>query len=193
MTAGFFAVSGSAGSPWAMSAGRVHPVVQPNARYRQVVHPGMGSGVAFVAADEIENFPLIANADLPESEPAVAPTGGPSSPWGRATGRVSRVFRRWGPPRLRRRAAASTSRPCRGGGAIPPSRSFWDGPGPSRGGCAPVRSPRQRESAKLVIECHSKTSCSSARSAFITTRSRAPQVRTSDASLRAVSRRTRIS
>jgi len=89
-----------------MTAGGLHLIMKPNARYLQVVHPGMVSGVAFVTAYEIENFHATANDDLPEPEYAVAPSGDPSSPWGRATGRLSRAFRRWVPPMLRRRAAA---------------------------------------------------------------------------------------
>lgn len=80
--------------------------MKPNARYLQVVHPGMVSGVAFVTAYEIENFHATANDDLPEPEYAAAPAGSQSSPWARATGRLSGAFRRLVPRTLRRKAAA---------------------------------------------------------------------------------------
>jgi len=89
-----------------MSAGRLHLIMKHNTRYLQVVHPGMVSGVAFVTAYEIENFHAAANDDLPEPEFSGASSGSPSSPWARATGRLSGAFRRLIPRKLRRKAAA---------------------------------------------------------------------------------------
>jgi len=77
-----------------------------NARYLRVVHPGMVSGVAFVTAYEIENFHATANDDLPAPVFAVTPAGSQSSPWARATGRLSGAFRRLVPQPLRRKAVA---------------------------------------------------------------------------------------
>jgi hypothetical protein len=89
-----------------MFAGRLHLIMKHNNQYLQVVHPGMVSGVAFVTAYEIENFHATANDDLPEPIYAVASPGLQSSPWARATERLSGVFRRFVPHSLRRKAAA---------------------------------------------------------------------------------------
>jgi hypothetical protein len=89
-----------------MSVRRLHLIMKHNNRYLQVVHPGMVSGVAFVTAYEIENFHATANDDLPETVLASAPSGSPSGPWARATGRLSGAFRRLVPQTLRRKAAA---------------------------------------------------------------------------------------
>lgn len=89
-----------------MTAGRLHLIMKHNNRYLQVVHPGMVSGVAFVTAYEIENFHATANDDLPEPEYAAATSGLQTSPWARATERLSGVFRRLVPHLLRRKAAA---------------------------------------------------------------------------------------
>ncbi|MCX6951912.1 MAG: hypothetical protein NTV51_07075 [Verrucomicrobia bacterium] len=77
-----------------------------NTRYLQVVHPGMVSGVAFVTAYEIENFHAAPSDNLPEPAFTGASPGSPSSPWARATGRLSGAFRRLMPRKLRRQAAA---------------------------------------------------------------------------------------
>ncbi len=100
------AVSWSVGRPWAFVAGRLHLIMKHNNRYLQVVQPGMVSGVAFVTAYEIENFHATANDDLPEPEDVAAPAEGKSSPWARATERLSGVFRRFVPHPLRRKAVA---------------------------------------------------------------------------------------
>ena len=89
-----------------MFAGRLHLIMKQSARYLPMVHPGMVSGVAFVTAYEIENFHATANDDLPEPVFAVASLGITSSPWARATGRLSQAFRRLVPRKLRHQAAA---------------------------------------------------------------------------------------
>ena len=87
-------------------ARRLPLIMKQNARYQPMVQSGMVSGVAFVTAYEIENFHATANDDLPEPEFSDASSGSQSSPWARATGRLSGAFRRWVPQTLRRKAAA---------------------------------------------------------------------------------------
>jgi hypothetical protein len=84
----------------------LHLIMKPNARYLQVVQPGMVSGVAFVTAYEIENFHATANDDLPAPVFAVAPPRSQSSPWARTTGRLFGAFRRLLPLTLRPKAVA---------------------------------------------------------------------------------------
>jgi hypothetical protein len=84
----------------------LHLIMKPNARYLQVVQPGMVSGVAFVTAYEIENFHATANDDLPAPVFAVARPRSQSSPWVRTTGRLFGAFRRLLPPMLRPKAVA---------------------------------------------------------------------------------------
>lgn len=105
-TRGSLAVSWSVGRPSAIVAGRLHLIMKHYNRYLQVVQPGMVSGVAFVTAYEIENFHATANDDLPEPAYAAASAEEKSSPWARATERLSGVFRRFVPHPLRRKAAA---------------------------------------------------------------------------------------
>ena len=89
-----------------MTVRLLHLIMKSNARYLQVVHPGMVSGVAFVTAYELENFHATANDDLPAPVFAVAPPRLQSSPWARATGRLCGAFRRLVPSTLRPKAAA---------------------------------------------------------------------------------------
>lgn len=99
-------VSWSVGRTWTPCARRLHLIMKHTQRYLQVVHPGIVSGVAFVTAYEIENFHATANDDLPAPEFVGASSDHQSSPWARATGRLSGAFRRLLPRTLRRKAAA---------------------------------------------------------------------------------------
>ena len=89
-----------------MPAGPLHLIMKHHPRYLQVVPPGMVSGVAFVTAYEIEDFHAPANDDLPAPEFSGTALGVQSSPWARATGRLSGAFRRLIPRTLRRKTAA---------------------------------------------------------------------------------------
>ena len=75
--------------------------MRQHTRYRQVVQPGMISGVAFVTAYEVETSRLVTEAKILDSARTTASVRQKPTAWTRASERFLEVLRRRTPVLLR--------------------------------------------------------------------------------------------